>query len=323
MSTTDVRRPFRVDRRRVVTVLPLLTLIVLVAAIAIQQPYFVGVASVRGLLEAAAPILLLAIGQTFVILTGGIDLSFAAMASFGSLLLAMWIPDLGIGAVLLMIALLTVLGIVNGLVIAFTQIPSFIATLGALGIYTGVGLSISNANNIRISENYDAIGWITDLRVAQMPISFLIALALAVVVAILMRVLARGRSFHALGLAESAVLMSGTSTRVIRVLAFTLCGFFSALAAVVLAATLRSGGPTLADELQLPAIAAVVIGGTAITGGLGGPIRTIIGALVIVVLRVGLGDVGVDPSFEQIVYGAVIIAAVVLTIDRSRLGAVK
>jgi ribose transport system permease protein len=91
----------------------------------------------------------------------------------------------------------------------------------------------------------------------------------------------------------------------------------------MLAASQHSGGPTLAHTLLLPAIAAVIVGGTAITGGVGGAMRTVIGALIIVVLRVGLTAVGVDPSFEQIVYGTVIIAAVVLTIDRSRLGVVK
>jgi len=133
----------------------------------------------------------------------------------------------------------------------------------------------------------------------------------------------RGRSLHAMGLAEPAVLMSGVSTRRLRILAFTLCSVFAGLAAIVLAAAQRSGGPSLADTLQLPAIAAVVIGGTAITGGVGGAIKTLIGALIIVVLRVGLTAMGVDPAYEQIVYGAVIILAVALTIDRSRLRSIK
>jgi ribose transport system permease protein len=91
----------------------------------------------------------------------------------------------------------------------------------------------------------------------------------------------------------------------------------------VLAASQFSGAPTLADSLLLPAIAAVVVGGTAITGGVGGPLRTLVGALLIVVLRTGMSVVGVDPSYEQIVYGVVIIAAVALTLDRGQLGIVK
>jgi len=310
-------------RARLVGTLPFLVLVALTLVISIQQPTFLSVPSVRGLLESMTPILLLAIGQTFVILTGGIDLSFAVTASFGTVLLAMWIPDLGGLAVVAVLAVTTLIGLVNGLVIAKAQIPSFIATLGALGLYSGLGLAISGASTIRISTGYHAIGWITDLRVAQMPLAAVLVIGLAIAVSVGMRTLAHGRDFHATGLAEKALLMSGGSTVTIRVLAFTLCSLFSGLAAVVLTASQHSGGPTLADTLQLPAIAAVVIGGTAITGGVGGALKTTVGALIIVVLRVGLSVIGVDPSYEQIFYGVVIIAAVVLTIDRSRLQVVK
>ncbi len=311
------------SRGRLIEVLPFVVLVALTLVITVQQPTFLSVPSLRGLLESMTPILLLSIGQTFVILTGGIDLSFAVTASFGTVLLAMWIPDLGGLAVVAMLAATTLIGLVNGLVIAKAQIPSFIATLGALGLYSGLGLAISGASTIRISTGYDAIAWITDLRVAQMPLAAVLVIVLAITVSVGMRTLAHGRDFHATGLAEQALLMSGGSTVTLRVLAFTLCSFFSGLAAVVLAASQRSGGPTLADTLQLPAIAAVVIGGTAITGGVGGALKTTVGALIIVILRVGLSVIGVDPSYEQIFYGVVIIAAVVLTIDRSRLQVVK
>lgn len=322
--TRASRVPTIVDwKGRVASALPFIVLVLLVVIVTAAQPNFLALGSVRGLLESMAPILLLALGQTFVILTGGIDLSFAATASFASVLLAMLLPQLGVLGVIAVLAATTLIGFVNGLVIAKAQIPSFIATLGALGLYSGLALAISGASNIRVSTGYDAIAWITDLRVAQLPLAAILVILLAVLIAVAMRTLSRGKAFHAIGLAEQAVLMSGGSTQRIRILAFTLCSLFSGLAAVMLVASQHSGGPTLADTLQLPGIAAVVIGGTAITGGVGGPIKTVIGALIIVVLRVGLSAVGVDPSFEQIVYGVVIIAAVVLTIDRSRLGVVK
>jgi len=320
--TTQERRSDG-HRGRLVGALPFLVLVALVAVITVQQPTFLSVPNVRGLLESMTPILLLSIGQTFVILTGGIDLSFAVTSSFATVLLALWIPDLGGLAVAAVLVVTALIGLVNGLVIAKAQIPSFIATLGALGLYSGLGLAISGASTIRISAGYEAIGWITDLRMAQLPLAAVLVIGLAIAVSLGMRALAHGRDLHATGLAEQALLMSGGSTVTLRVIAFTLCSLFAGLAAVVLAASQHSGGPTLADTLQLPAIAAVVIGGTAITGGVGGAIKTTVGALIIVVLRVGLSVVGVDPSYEQIVYGVVIIAAVVLTIDRSRLQVVK
>ncbi|MCR2762820.1 ABC transporter permease [Microbacterium sp. zg.B48] len=322
-STALIRRVTEKNRSRLVTLVPLVVLVGLILVVALRQPNFLNITSVRGLLESMAPILLLAIGQMFVILTGGIDLSFAVTASFGTVLLALWIPMMGPGGVLLMLAALALIGFINGYVVAVAQVPSFIVTLGSLGLYTGLGLWVSGASTIRISEGFEALSWLADARVAQLPLVGVLSIALAVIVAVAMWALNRGRSLHAMGLAEPAVLMSGVSTRRLRVLAFTLCSLFAGFAAIALAAAQRSGGPTLADTLQLPAIAAVVIGGTAITGGVGGAIKTLIGALIIVVLRVGLTAMGVDPAYEQIVYGAVIILAVALTIDRSRLRSIK
>jgi ribose transport system permease protein len=319
-------KPWRGDasiKDRLIAALPLLVLIALVALVTAQQPNFLGAANVRGLLEGLAPILLLALGQTFVILTGGIDLSFAVVASLSTVLLALWLPEMGPIAVLLvpLIALLT--GLLTGIVVAIAQVPSFIVTLGAMGLWSGVALTLSSASTIRISAGHDAILWITDMRIAGLPVSALLAILLAIVAAVAFKTLSRGRTLHAMGLAEKALLMSGNSTRTIRVAAFGMSGLFAGFAGLVLASSQYSGGPTLGDTLMLPAIAAVVIGGNAITGGVGGPMKTLVGALIIIVLRVGLNAIGVDPAYEQIVYGGIIIVAVVLTIDRSRLGIVK
>ena len=326
MSQISLRPP-AMDRdtavRRLIAALPLAVLIVLVLVVTAKQPTFLGIRSIRTLLDGAAPILLLALGQTLVILTGGIDLSVAALASLGTVLLAKWLPGMGPGAIIAMLAALAFAGLLNGLACAYLQVPSFIVTLGAMGLWSGVSLSISGASTISITKGYDAIGWIRDLRLAQLPASFVLAALLAVLAAVVIRVFARGRLLHAMGLAERAALMSGVRTPRVRLAAFALSGLFAGLAALLLSASQFSGSPTLADALLLPTIAAVVVGGSAITGGVGGPLRTLVGALIIAVLRVGLSVVGVDPSYEQIVYGAVVIAAVALTLDRSRMGVVK
>jgi ribose transport system permease protein len=309
--------------RRLIAALPLAVLVVLVAVVSARQPTFLGIRSVRAVLDGAAPILLLALGQTMVILIGGIDLSVAALASLGTVLLATWLPGMGPVAIIAVLATLTLAGVLNGLACAYLQVPSFIVTLGAMGLWSGVALTVSGASTISIGKGYYAIGWIRDLRFAQLPASFVLAALFALLAAVVIRVLSRGRLLHAMGLAERAVLMSGTRTPRVRVAAFALSGLFAGLAALLLSASQFSGSPTLADSLLLPAIAAVVVGGSAITGGVGGPLRTLVGALIIAVLRVGLSVIGVDPSYEQIVYGAVVIAAVALTLDRSRIGVVK
>jgi ribose transport system permease protein len=308
---------------RAIALLPLLVLVTLVGLVITQQPNFLGPSSVRGLLEGLTPILLLALGQTLVILTGGIDLAFAVVASFSTVLLALWLPELGVWAAIMVPLLACLMGIISGTIVAVAQVPSFIVTLGAMGLWSGLALAVSGASTIRISEGYESIGWISDLRVAGLPISACLAVLIAVVISVLFRTLKGGRALHGMGLAEKALLMSGSRTRLIRIAAFGASGLFSGLAGLVLASSQFSGGPTLGDTLMLPAIAAVVIGGNAITGGVGGPMKALVGAMIIIVLRVGLSAMGVDPAYEQIFYGVVIIGAVVLTIDRSRLGIVK
>lgn len=310
-------------RERLLAAMPLAVLVVLVLVVRSRQPSFLSVPSLRVLLESAAPIMLLALGQMFVILIGGIDLSIAVLASFGTVLLAKWLPGMGVLGVLAMLVTLSMAGALNGFISAYLQVPSFIVTLGAMGLWSGVALTVSGASTLPLREGYDAIGWLKDLRFVEIPASGVLALVVVLVTAVLMRTLSAGRALHAMGLAERAVLMSGGRTLRLRVLAFTLSGLCAGLAAVVLGATQFSGAPTLANALLLPAIAAVVVGGSAITGGVGGPVRTLIGTLVIGVLRVGLNISGVDPAYEQVVYGVVIIAAVALTLDRSRMKVVK
>lgn len=311
------------SRQMLLAALPSIMLIALVLAISVRQPTFLGPISLRTLAESAAPIALIAIGQTFVILTGGIDLSIAVLTSLGTVLLATWIDSFGVPGIVLMVAAITTAGLLNGVISAYAQVPSFVVTLGAMGLWSGVSLAMSGASTISIGENYSLIGWLTGVRVGGVAFSVYLTLVLAVVIALGIKFLARGKALHAIGLAESAALMSGLRTRRVRLLAFAASGFCAALAAIVLASSQYSGSPTLADALLLPAIAAVVVGGSAITGGIGGPLRTLIGTLVIGVLRVGMSALGVDPAYEQVVYGAVIIGAVALTLDRSRIGVVK
>ena len=225
--------------------------------------------------------------------------------------------------VLAVLVALTAAGALNGAISAYAQVPSFVVTLGAMGLWSGVALTISGASTISIVEGYDVIGWLRDLRLAGVPAAAALAIGATLLAALLVRVLASGRALHAMGLGERAAMMSGSRTPRLRVLAFALSGLCAGLAAVVLASSQFAGAPTLADSLLLPSIAAVVVGGSAITGGVGGPLRTLVGALVVVVLRVGMSVAGVDPSFEQVVYGAVIIVAVALTMDRKRVGVVK
>lgn len=182
---------------------------------------------------------------------------------------------------------------------------------------------ISGATTIPISAGHEYLSWLNKPVIGVIPVSSILAVLFVVGAALMIRYLVRGRAFHLLGLGEGAARLGGLRTGMVRIAALSISGLAAGIAAMMLSGAQHSGSPTLAKDLLLPVIAAVVLGGTAITGGIGGPMRSLIGALTISVLRVGLGIAGVDPAFEQIAYGVVIIVAVLFTIDRKRILIVK
>ncbi|GAA4966720.1 ABC transporter permease [Pseudonocardia tropica] len=291
--------------------------------VTVAEPAFVSGQSMLVVANQAVPIVLLGLGQMFVVLTGGIDLSAAAVTSLGTVVLALVLPGAGMLAVPLVLVALTLIGALTGLVGAYGQVPSFVVSLGALGLWGAVAMALSGNSTVYIDRNFEAISWLTNLGVASVSSSVLLTLVLVAVVGLAMRRLPGGNVFHLVGLAERAALLSGVRTRLVRVAAFALSGLFAGLAAIVLAAQQQTAAPQLADALLLPAIAAVVISGCAITGGIGGPWRVLVGALIVTVLRVGGTVAGIDPSYQQIVYGVVVIVAVLLTLDRSKLTVIK
>ena len=266
-------------------------------------------------------ILILATAQAVVILMGGIDLSMAAIASLASVLIALALPAIGSGGIVGVLMLTTLIGAVQGFIHTRAQIPSFIVTLAGLGVWSGLALTIAQTT-IPVGAGYSIVGWLARSSMG-IPNSFNAALAALIVLAVALRLLPFGRHVYAIGMAERAALLSGVRVGRTKVLGFALTGLFSGLAGLAMVARTSSGSPTIADSLLLPSIAAVVIGGTAITGGVGGLGRTLIGTLTMTVLRVGFATIGLDPAYEPIAYGVVAVAAVALTIDRSKAQIVK
>jgi ribose transport system permease protein len=319
-------RPYREKRSsRVRTAFgrfaPLAVFVALLAALGSFAPSFLSLYSLRVLVGESSVILLLAIGQTLVILLGGIDLSMAALASLASVLIALALPKAGPFGLLGVLALTTAIGAAQGFVHAKAQIASFVVTLAGLGLWSGAALTIAHTT-IPVSAGYEAVGWLKG-RVLGVPNAFAFSVAALLMLAAALRWLPFGRHVYAIGLGEVAALLSGVHVARVKVLAFALSGLFAGLAGMLMVARTYSGNPTIADSLLLPSIAAVVVGGTAITGGFGSLERTLVGALTIAVLRVGIAVVGLDPAYEPIAYGVLVAGGVALTIDRSKTGIVK
>jgi ribose transport system permease protein len=303
--------------------LPLATLAVLIILVGIAKPSFLQPGTLIELASDTAVLFILATGVTFVIMLGGIDLSIQSMASLASVIVALTITRLGYGSFLLAIVIGAIAGFLSGIVHVRLKIPSFIATLAMGGVLFSAALVISKERSITLDETGRAYqAWITSQAFGLPNVIFigLLVLAAAHVVQAHTRF---GRYSAAIGAGEPAAYASGVKVGRQKIFAFVLSAAFAAVAGVVLAGRLASGSPTLAAELLLPSIAAVVVGGTAITGGVGSIWRTLVGALIISVVRIGMTFLGVNIFAQNIVFGAVLIGAVAITIDRTKIPIVK
>jgi ribose transport system permease protein len=320
-SEAAIRRGPSVGER-ITSFMPVIALLALVVALTIADPGFLTERSLVAVLNTAAPLAVLAAGATLVVLCGGIDLSIAAMASLSSVFLALWLPHLGGLSTFAVIGAAAGIGALQGLAHVLFRIPSFIVTLGGMSIFAAVALVVSDAGTVPVVDD-STIAWANLYVAGRIPTSVVVAVVVVAVVALLIKVTPLDSYLKATGLSESAARLAGVPVDLVKVGAFTVSGACAGLAAVLLVARNFSGSPTMADSLLLPAVAAIVVGGTAITGGHGSLWRTLAGALVVTLLRVGLSTVGVSSAYEQILYGAIIVVAVALTLDRSKVLVIK
>lgn len=303
--------------------LPLVTLVILVILVGAFQPAFLEVNTLLQLASDTAVLFILATGVTFVIMLGGIDLSIQSMASLSSVVVALTLARYGYAAFVLAFGLGVLAGLLSGIAHVRLRIPSFIATLAMGGVLYSAALVTSRERSITLGESERAyLGWITG-SLFGIPNVVIIALVVLAIAHVLQSRTRFGRYSAAIGAGEPAAYASGVKVDRQKIFAFMLSAGCAALAGIVLVGRLASGSPTLASELLLPSIAAVVVGGTSITGGVGSIWRTLVGALIISVVRIGMTFLGVNIFAQNIVFGVVLVAAVAITIDRSKIPIVK
>lgn len=303
---------------------PLAVFAALFALVAVLRPAFVSGGGLEIVAVQATTILLVALAQAMVLHVGSIDLSNAAMALLSAILLAKMLGPLGALAPVISIVVVTVVGALNGWLVAYTQVPSFALTLGMLGILQAASLVVSDATTVYVTANADVVGQLFDNAVGGLAMAFWVAVIIAVLLWALLRFTILGQSMTAVGLNETGALFSGLRTRRVKVTAFALSGFLAGFAGLMIIGQAKSASSTgLGSDLLLPAIAAAIVGGTAITGGITNPINVVFGALTVTLIPIGAAALGIPSEAQSLVYGLVIIVAVALTIDRRRLGIVK
>jgi ribose transport system permease protein len=314
----------------------LIALLLLGASLALASPHFLNAGNLANVLRQSAVTAILAVGQTMVILTAGIDLSIAAIAavsaSSAAVLMMEGAAGIGVGAqpaplaVAVGLALATLCGVLNGLIITKGRIPDFIATLGMLGVFRGVALLVTGGLPVPSHRAVLTFGaglpesvlWLGNGTILGVPSSALIALAVALGGGWLLRYSALGRSLYAVGGNREAARVCGINVDRAKIAAYALAGLCAGVAGLVLTGRINSANALMADGEELRSIAAVVIGGTSLFGGQGGVSGSVLGALIIGVLGNGMNLLDVSPFWQRIIQGLVIILVVIVAEWRRR-----
>jgi ribose transport system permease protein len=297
-----------------------LSLVLMIGFFSIGSPFFMTFDNLMTVILQTSVIGILAVGVTFVIVASGIDLSLGAVLALSGMVIAkaaagglpVWL------AVLCGVAVGTALGIANGVLVAKLTLPPFIATLGTMMVARGLTLVISEARPVYFLQypSFKLISQGSLFGAVPYPIIYLLAIAL--IASFVLRRLAVGRYIYGLGSNETAVRLSGVSVDRVKIFTYAVCGLLAGIAGVVLTARLNSAQPAAGGSYELDAIAAAVIGGTSLSGGEGTILGTIIGALIMGVLKNGLNLMNVSQFWQQVAMGVVVIGAVYLDIVRRR-----
>ncbi|MGY5058910.1 ABC transporter permease/substrate-binding protein [Streptomyces sp. 900105755] len=299
----------------------LTALIVLVIAMSALSGDFLTTDNLLNVGVQAAVTAVLAFGATFVIVAAGIDLSVGSVAALSATVLAWSATSHGVPvflAVVLAVATGIVAGLVNGFLIAYGKLPPFIATLAMLSVARGLALVISAGSPIAFPGSVSHLG---DTLGGWLPVPVLVMVLMGLVAAFVLGRTYIGRSMYAIGGNDEAARLSGLRVNKQKLAIYALSGLFAAVAGIVLAARLSSAQPQAANGYELDAIAAVVIGGASLAGGTGKASGTLIGALILAVLRNGLNLLNVSAFWQQVVIGVVIALAVLLDTVRRKAGA--
>lgn len=300
---------------------PLIALVVVATAVALTTQRFLEAGNLSNLVLQVSIISIVAIGSSFVIFTGGIDLSPGSMIALLTMVFAMAVKMAGLPlwvALLVVLLLGVVLGLVNGLLTAYLRIPSFITTLAALSAFRGMAFMFNNGSPIfSLSPHLEALFY---GKLLHVPLPLFYVVMLYAVAFWFLRNTAPGRAIYAVGGSPAAARLSGINVRRVQLLAFLVAGLTAAIGAVLMAARLNSGSPNYGVGMELSAIAAAVIGGASLAGGRGNIVNTVLGALTIVIVQNGLNLNAVPTSAQNVVVGAIIVLAVGIDMWRAELG---
>ena len=286
-----------------------LLILLVMLCLSLISPYFLTVNNLLNLLDQSVVVGMVALGQTLVILIGGIDLSVGSLAGMTGIILGLAFPQFGlIGGIVVCLAAGAVAGLVNGAIITFGRVAPFVVTLGTMSVGRSLAYVFSGANSI--SGLPAGLGQLSSDSLAGIPLNFWILVACYALCWWFLSFAKGGRTLYAVGSNPEAARVAGLSIAFWSVFAYVISGLMSAVAAIFLASRILSIDPVGGMGLELDAIAAVVIGGASLFGGRGSIIGTLLGVFIMVFIRNGLNLLNVSPYWQGTAIGSIIIAAV-------------
>ena len=293
-----------------------IVLLILFLAMSIMSSGFLTAGNIINILRQNSFVGMVAIGMTFVVITGGIDLSVGAVMAFAGMVAAKYCVTDGSMqlplalAVLLGLAVAALAGLANGLLVTKGKVAPFIATLGMQTILRGAALLLNSGRPfIGLSGEFANLG---QGYIIGVPIPVVAFVAVIIVGVLLLHFLRFGRRVYAIGGNEAAARASGIMTDRIKIWVYVLASFFSGISGIILSARVQSASPISANGYELDAVAAVVIGGTSLAGGIGNVAGTIVGVLILGIITNGLDLLNVSAYLQQIIKGAIILIAALL-----------
>lgn len=317
---TPKRRKFHFDYPWISAAVPL---VVLMVALSFAHPMFLTTSNILSILRQAAVYVIMGLGMSFVLMTGGIDLSQGSLLALVGVVSAYIVENSGsiFLAILAGILVGAAIGAANGVVVSCLKIPPFIMTLSTMYLCRGLTLVITQASPIAITNS--SFKWIGGGDLLGIPVPVIIFIIAAVIGQFILSYTATGRYILAVGSNREAAHLSGIKTRWNECKVYIISGIMVAIAGVVYVARLGAAQATAGQSYEMEAVAASVLGGTSVLGGEGGIIGTVMGAIVVAIIRNAIVLLDVSTYYQQMITGAVILIAVIVDVQRKARAAKK
>lgn len=293
---------------------PIIAICILALFLSIFSPQFLKVTNFVNISNQIAINIIIAVGMTILIISGGIDLSVGANVALTGVIIALYfraVPDGGspLVGILIGVGVGALLGAINGVIVAYLKAPPFITTLGTMGVFRGFALVFSGGRPL-MGINPEFVGIFSGF-IGRVPLQFIIALLIALIGAFLLDRTSLGRIAQCMGGNEKTLRVSGIPVELYKVLMYVLTGVLAAMGGMVLTSMMEVAEPIAGQFYELDAVAVVVMGGTLLQGGKGTVLGTVLGAVLLGIVRNGLNMVGVPANYQQLFVGLIIMIAVV------------